>query len=210
MAALPGYAGEMGGGASGAGAARDGPIGDPFAEVLGKEGPPVDPWPHAACVSDEALMEGCEFGRSRSSGPGGQNRNKVETMVILTHRATGLKAHASERRSQAENKRVAMRRLRLVLAVEVRSAVPSGSVGSRLWRSRIVGGRIRCGVEHHDFPMMLAEALDVIAAAGWDAKKAATRLGCTATQLTRFVKGHAPAMEKWNRERAARGEHPLR
>jgi peptide chain release factor 1 len=49
---------------------------------------------------------------SRGSGPGGQNRNKTETAVDLTHRPTGMVVHAESERSQSDNKRIALATLR--------------------------------------------------------------------------------------------------
>ncbi|MBL8758453.1 MAG: peptide chain release factor-like protein, partial [Phycisphaerae bacterium] len=69
------------------------------------------PWPHPACLADKDILKQCRIGRGRAGGPGGQNRNKVETLVIITHLPSGLEAHAGERRSQGENKTVALRRL---------------------------------------------------------------------------------------------------
>jgi hypothetical protein len=121
-----------------------------------------------------------------------------------------LEAHAGERRSASENRQVAIFRLRLLLAVGVRTPVPIGDARSALWRSRCQGGRIVCNPAHRDYPALLAEALDMIAASNLDPRKAAIRLECTPSQLIRLVKDHPPAMAWWNRQRAARRAHPLK
>jgi ribosome-associated protein len=57
------------------------------------------------------LLEQCEVETFRSSGPGGQHRNRRESAVRLIHRRTGTVATATERRSQHQNKQVALERL---------------------------------------------------------------------------------------------------
>jgi protein subunit release factor B len=47
----------------------------------------------------------------KGSGPGGQNRNKRQTGIRITHLPTGLVAVATERRLQSDNLRVAMERM---------------------------------------------------------------------------------------------------
>ncbi len=66
----------------------------------------------AIAASDDELLRQCEVDRYRASGPGGQHRNKTESAVRLTHRPSGIVVTATERRSQLQNRLVALTRLR--------------------------------------------------------------------------------------------------
>jgi protein subunit release factor B len=55
---------------------------------------------------------------SRSSGPGGQNVNKVSTSVTIRHRPTNIRVTVQDSRSQAVNRQLA--RERLLDALEAR------------------------------------------------------------------------------------------
>jgi hypothetical protein len=164
---------------------------------------------HPAALSSRELLAQCDVRFLRRSGPGGQHRNKVSTAVVLVHRPTDTKAEANERRSQAENRTVALLRLRVNLALEVRTTRHSADVPSPLWQSRCRGGRIAVSPTHDDFPALLAEARDVIAAAGFDPKVAAATLGCSASQLVKLLQKEPRALTWVNRERLQYGLHPL-
>ena len=166
-----------------------------------------DPVTHPAALPVEALLADCRIQHTRRSGPGGQHRNKVATAVVITHQPTGLRTEASERRRQSENHAAAVFRLRVQLALRVRTERPGPP--SELWQSRLRGGRLAINPAHHDFPAILAEALDVLAMHDHDPRPAAEHLACTASQLIRLLKLEPSALERVNAERARRNLHPM-
>lgn len=136
---------------------------------------------HPAGLPCDELLAACDVTTTRRGGPGGQHRNKVETAVVIRHRPTGVVAEASERRSQAENRSVAVRRLRVALAVSVRT--PPADARSSAWAQRVRAGRLSVARDHADYPTLVAEALDQLAASDWRLADAAPRLGITTSQL---------------------------
>ncbi|HEV7126178.1 MAG TPA: peptide chain release factor-like protein [Ktedonobacterales bacterium] len=65
-----------------------------------------------AYPTDRASLErDCDMTFFIATGPGGQNRNKVETGVRLVHRPTGVMVAATERRSQHANREAAFERM---------------------------------------------------------------------------------------------------
>jgi len=165
---------------------------------------------HPAGRHEDALLAECRMRQLRRSGPGGQHRNKVSTAIQLTHEPTGLIAEAGERRSQADNRRVAVRRLRILLALEVRHPAPPERLPSPLWQRRCRSGRIEINAGHADFPPLLAEALDFVASESGDLQAASGRLGCTASQLGRLLKMEPRSWQWLNDLRSASGLRPLR
>lgn len=158
---------------------------------------------HPACQPIESLLAECTVQRTRGSGSGGQHRNKVETAIVVTHTPTGIRGEASERRSQEQNRQMAIFRLRLKLAVEARH--PASDSPTELWQSRCTLGKIVLNDQHDDFPALLAEALDQLAASDWQPSDAAERLGVSSSQLIKLCKQHPPAFQLVNQKREAMG-----
>ncbi|KAJ1626471.1 class I peptide chain release factor, partial [Pavlovales sp. CCMP2436] len=171
--------------------------------------------PHPASLAVDELLRDVTVERTRRSGPGGQHRNKVESAIVVVHTPSGVRAEASERRSQHENKDMAVGRLRLRLALEVRTP-PLAEGPSPLWRSRRMGdwksgaGKIVVSEKHPDFPAIVAEALDFVIAREMDVKAAAAELGVSSSQLVKLLGAAQPALSNVNAARTQRGMPPLK
>ena len=80
----------------------------------------------------------------KASGPGGQHRNKRQTAVRIRHLSTGITAIATEHRSQARNKDLALKRLNLKLNAlrkrtrpRIATSIPRASKDRRLSAKRL-------------------------------------------------------------------------
>lgn len=152
---------------------------------------------------DAQLLAECRIDTHRVKGPGGQHRNKTESAVRLVHAPSGITVTGTERRSQHENKAVALDRLREALALYSRVPLPTEIV----WPPTVGvgGGRLRVSERNPARHHVVALALDALAGAGGQPKDAAAALGLTTSSYTKFLAAHPKAWQEANRLRAALG-----
>lgn len=138
---------------------------------------------------DTTLLRDCDERHFRSSGPGGQHRNKVETGIVLLHRPSGITAKAGESRYQEENRRKALRRLRDVVALQVRCPFDPNApeIPPEFAAHRSADGKLSVNPKNAAYPLIVATALDALTAAGGSYAVAAKALGVTTSQLIRFL-----------------------
>ena len=99
-------------------------------------------------LDDVALSELCRISFGYGSGPGGQKRNKSSTAVRVELPGTGYFATDCTERSQHRNRAIALRKLRLNIALALRTH-PASELP-----------RARCALDHPDYPLWVARLLD--------------------------------------------------
>ena len=169
--------------------------------------------PHPALISPTELLQQCDLRTQRRSGPGGQHRNKTSSGVFLHHQPTGIVGEATERRSQGENRGVALDRLRFRLAVEVRTpSILDGQVSMHedQMRDRFCGTPLRISDRNEAKPGVLALLLNDLHAAGGQPSAVARVWKTTTSSVIRFLKSHPPAFALLNTIRSHHGRGPLK
>ncbi|KAK4742972.1 hypothetical protein SAY87_000973 [Trapa incisa] len=147
-------------------------------------------------LTDEELMRQCEMGTFKTSGPGGQHRNKRESAVRLKHLPTGIVAQASEDRSQHKNRASALSRLRTLLALKVRNIVeldayspPPELLQILPAKSTLRGPEFgnQIGPNNPKFNVGMQALLDLIYAVEGSVSDAAKMLGLSTGALSRLI-----------------------
>ena len=154
---------------------------------------------------DAHLLADCDVHVHRSAGPGGQHRDKVSSAVRLRHRPTEVSASASDSRRQQDNRRLALRRLRMNLCCRLRRQLDLDRmegpepVGQCIHAPRGQGAsaprRIRLGRRDPRFWRVAAFLLDLLDAADGRPAPAAARLGVSPSSFAALLRSERHVLE---------------
>ena len=122
-------------------------------------------------MDDAALSALCKITFSCGSGPGGQKRNKTSSAVKVELPQYNVAASDCTERSQFRNRSNALKKLKMLLALnyrQERSDAPENP---------------ECSVSSANYPLFAAQLLDIIHQNGFDHRKAADVCGISPTAL---------------------------
>jgi hypothetical protein len=148
-------------------------------------------------MDDAELSALCQLQMFKSSGPGGQKVNKTSSAVRLIHNPTGIEVTSSESRSQHENRHGGLRKLRMRIALEIRSD-----------EKRAIDN-FGVGVSNRKYPLFAATILDSLNDYSFRIGDCARFLGMSTGQLVRLLEKDTEMWRKINSEREKRGLKPL-
>jgi hypothetical protein len=180
--------------------------------------------PHPATISPAMLVNQCQMSQLRRTGPGGQHRNKASTAILWIHKPTGIRAEASESREQSVNRQMAFCRLRLQLAIFVRTKqssnlrqlILSGGIHDNeptgieyairnTWSDR----KLKISAKHKDFPSVAAILLDDLHLAGGQPSLVGPLWNASTTSIVALVSASHQCLSEVNRWRRHHDRQPL-
>lgn len=137
-------------------------------------------------LDDESLCRLCTFEFFKSSGPGGQHRNKVSSAVRVKLVSFDISAEDCSERTQHRNRANALNKLRHLLALKVREEISDAGEGAA---PEAAEGRVPfdCSMRNPRYYLFIARLLDHLEAAGFDQRQAAAVYGVSPTALIRKI-----------------------
>ncbi len=164
-------------------------------------------------LEDRGLVLECEVDLYKASGTGGQKRNKTSSAVRMRHKASGVISKAADSRSQSDNRRKALRRMRESLALDLREELaPDYEVSSAASDALKKGPYGKNSKTRLQAPYLVAvaEILDVFDAEEAVLSQAAARMGVTGSRLAKLLCGDDRIARRMLEMRSQRGLKPLR
>lgn len=166
--------------------------------------------PHPSILAIDRFISQCRITSHRRGGPGGQHRNKVSSAIIALHLTTGVSAEANERRDQSQNRQVAIDRLRIRLAIVLRTAGgPDAGIEAEEIRARWRCGSLKISESNTDRSAVLALLLDDLHRAGGQPSLVANLWQLSTSAVVQFVASQPAAFQLVNQWRSYHGRSAL-
>lgn len=170
-------------------------------------------------LDDKSLLAQCDVNTTKASGPGGQHRNKVSSAIRLRHRPTGITSQGHDSRSQHDNKKLALQRLRMNIACEHRRPVDTSSgaipplikecIFTQRGGTNSAARRMEIGRKDHRFWQVAAFLLDLLEASAGRLADAAAVLDISTSNLIRIIKSDRHLLAAVQILRKKHGQKPL-
>ncbi len=147
---------------------------------------------------DSRLLKECEFDEYQASGPGGQKRNRKYSAVRLKHLPTEIEVRSAESRSQKQNRSSALKKLRNLIAINIRSDE------SPVLESLVIG------LNNGQYPLFLAKLFDELHICEFRISEVAEKMGISTGKLVKLMARDTQIWQIVNSERRVRGIGPLK
>jgi len=162
--------------------------------------------------SDEELLKECDWYAGRASGPGGQKRNKTHSAINIIHTPTKVSAIANEHRMQGENRRLALKRLRMQLMLEFRDEIDVNIFILPDYVQQQIDnkGKLRVNVKNELYLQITALMLDLMYTFHGEVAPCAKCLGITTTNFINLLSENDKVWTAARRIRDQFGHHALK
>ena len=150
-------------------------------------------------MSDTRLLRLCRVDSFRGSGRGGQKRNVTDSAVRVTHLATGVNAVSDRTRSQQRNRGLALRALRMEIALTCRAEPPEH------WDGTWAPAR-----RSSEYPVWVAVLLDVLERHRYRVSDAAHFFGVSTGRCVKDLAADPKLWQRVNNARRNGGLPPLK
>ena len=147
----------------------------------------------ALALDDAALLGECEQDFFKSTGKGGQKRNKSSSAVRLIHLPSGTAVTDCSERSQAANRKAALAKLRLEMALQFRVTPASPPE------------RPECGLTNADYFLTVAHLFDVLCDNAWAPAPSAESMQLSSSKLLKLLARDPRVFGRFNDFRRAAG-----
>ena len=161
-------------------------------------------------LTDEEHFAGqCRIDAYMASGRGGQKRNRIYSAVRATHLPTGISVIAEESRSQLENRKRALRRLRTAIALRARQERWEHNIHPSI--TYLFGPDARDAINPKNplYPLFCATVLDALYREQGKISAAAAALGISTGRMNKFLSSDKDLFTAANTLRAFFNLKPL-